>query len=282
MHLPDIFDLLPRKPTITVVDIGAMSLGEGSDPYQPLIAAGIADIVGFEPVPEEYAKLQAMSRPGRRYLPYAIGDGTVQPFHINNFPMTSSLLRPNHLLTDHFTGLSDVMQVVKTVEMKTHRLDDISEVRKTDFLKLDIQGAELQVLQHGRHMLNSTLVVQTEVEFVPLYQDQPLFADIDQFMRQQGFLLHRFAPMSGCPFKPSQRHANGAGFSQVLWSDAVYVRDFRNLDKLKPEDLLKLAILLHIQYHSFDFAFRCLDCYDRLMDTDLGPRYVRSFTAPAR
>lgn len=283
MPIPDILALLPKKPTITVVDIGAMSLGAGSDPYQALIDAGIANIIGFEPVPEEFAKLQATAKPGRSYLPYAIGDGSVQPFHINNFAMTSSLLRPNHALTDHFSTLSELMQVVKTVEMKTHRLDDIAEVCKTDFLKLDIQGAELQVLQNGRHMLANTLMVQTEVEFVPLYQDQPLFAEIDQFMRGMGFLLHRFAPMSGRPFRPlhSKPAPGQPGFSQVLWSDAVYVRDFRHLDRLGPERTLKLAILAHLICGSFDLTHKCLAAHDTLMDTCLAQDYLQLLCSTA-
>lgn len=276
MPTTNILSLIPRIPAITVVDVGAMSLGEGSDPYQPLIDAGIADIIGFEPVEEELAKLQAMAKPGRKYLPYAIGDGTVQPFHINNFPMTSSLLRPNHALTDHFSGLSELMQVVKTVQMKTHRLDDIAEVRKTDFLKLDIQGAELQVLNAAKHVLESTLMVQTEVEFVPLYEGQPLFAEIDQCMRASGFLLHRLLPLSGCPFKPIRIQAQQGqqGFSQTLWTDAIYVKDFRLLEQLGPQRLLKLAVLTDLICGSFDLAYKCLATYDQLMETRLADAYL--------
>lgn len=281
MPIPDILALLPKKPTIRVVDVGAMALGEVKDDYQPLIDAGLADVIGFEPVEEEFAKLQANARPGRRYLPYAIGDGTKQIFHVNNYPMTSSLLRPNHALTDHFHSLSELMQVVKTVEIETRRLDDIPEVRHTDYIKLDIQGAELQVLNAGRHMLANTLMILTEVEFVPLYQDQPLFAEIDQFMRQAGFIFHRFNGMAGRPFRPFTACAGrGYAFSQMLWSDAVYVRDFRRLDALGPEGLLKLAVLSHLVCGSYDLAHKCLAAYDQLMETGIAKRYLQELCAP--
>jgi FkbM family methyltransferase len=283
MAIPDLLSILPYRPTITVVDIGAMSLGEGSDPYQPLIDAGIANIIGFEPVEAEHAKLQAMAKPGRTYLPYAIGDGTVQPFHICNYAMTSSLLRPNHALTDHFTSLSEVMQVVKTVEMQTHRLDDIPEVRKTDFVKIDIQGAELQVFQSAKHVLANTLLVQSEVEFVPLYQDQPLFGDIDAYLRSTGLLFHRFTGMCGrplrpLPFQPTPSHPS---FSQALWCDAYFLRDLRTLDRMGPEKLLKTAILAHYICESVDVVYRCLSIYDQLMDSNLVPRYVRLLNQPS-
>ncbi len=281
MPRPNLLSLIPKPPTITVVDVGAMAIG--IDPYQPLINAGIANIIGFEPVEEELAKLQATANPGRKYLPYAIGDGTNQIFHINNFPMTSSLLRPNHALTDHFSGLSELMQVVKSVEMKTHRLDDIPEVSKTDFLKLDIQGAELQVLQAAKHVLENTLMVQTEVEFVPLYENQPLFAEIDQCMRGAGFLLHRLHPLSGRSFKPIHIHdATGQPlFTQALWTDAIYVKDFRHLEQLGPQRLLKLAILADLLCESFDLAYKCLATYDQLMETGLASAYLDQLSRQA-
>ena len=39
--------------------------------------------------------------------------------------------------------------VTHTEQVKTTRLDDISGLPEPDFIKLDIQGAELLVLQHG-------------------------------------------------------------------------------------------------------------------------------------
>jgi hypothetical protein len=38
----------------------------------------------------------------------------------------------------------------------------------------------------------AALVVHTEVEFVPIDRDQPLFGDVDVFLRAEGFMLHRF------------------------------------------------------------------------------------------
>ncbi len=276
MPLPDILSILPNKPTITVVDVGAMTLGSGRDCYQPLIDAGIAKVIGFEPVESEHARLQAMARPGRTYLPYAIGDGSVQPFHVCNASMTSSLFKPNHDLTDHFTRLSELMQVVKIVEMKTHRLDDIPEVQQADFIKLDIQGAELQVIKTARHVLNKAVMVQTEVEFIPLYENQPLFADVDVALRAAGYLFHCFSSVCGRPFKPMQfaPTPENSGFRQTIWGDAVYLRDFRRLTELHPDKLLKLAILSHVLNDAFDMAHKCLVHYDDHMQTSVSRDYL--------
>ena len=54
-----------------------------------------------------------------------------------------------------------------------------------------------------------------------------------------------------------------AGPSQVLWSDAVYVRSFIRFHELQPADLLKIARLLHDVYGSFDLAQLALGHVDR-------------------
>ena len=44
--------------------------------------------------------------------------------------------------------------------------------------------------------------MQTEVEFVPLYKKQPLFAEVDIALRELGFVFHRFGGMAGRTMKP--------------------------------------------------------------------------------
>src|SRR5271170_3308077 len=98
----DILGLLPFRPTINIVDVGAMFIKEDPAPFAKLVEAGIAKIVGFEPVQVECDKLNATAAHGCRYLPYAVGDGRVRTFHICNSPMTSSLYEPNTPLLEKF------------------------------------------------------------------------------------------------------------------------------------------------------------------------------------
>lgn len=47
-------------------------------------------------------------------------------------------------------------------------------------------------------------------------------------------------------FKPMMKSADpNGGFNQVLWSDAIYVRDWLRFDVLATPKLKKLAVLLH-------------------------------------
>ncbi|HKX00350.1 MAG TPA: FkbM family methyltransferase [Bryobacteraceae bacterium] len=276
-------EILPRPlPLIHVVDVGAMALEGVAPPYDPLVRAGAARVTGFEPVEEECRKLNAACPPGHTFLPYAVGDGTVRTFRECNFSMTSSLYEPNTALLDRFQNLGELTRVVSQFPMETRRLDDLAEVRDADFLKLDVQGAERDVIEGAASVLGHTLAVHTEVEFVPLYAGQPLFAEVDQALRRNGFCFHRFAGLAGRTFKPLVYQNNpNAMLSQALWADAVYVRDWMHWEALVPEELLKLALILHDVYSSCDLALAALAQYDRKNGGALSDAYLKRLTGNA-
>ena len=62
---------------------------------------------------------------------------------------------------------------VRPVAVPTRRLDDVSEIPSIDFLKIDIQGGELVVLNNGWEKLRECAVIQIEVSFLSLYKGQP-------------------------------------------------------------------------------------------------------------
>jgi FkbM family methyltransferase len=272
-----LYDLLAHDPPrINIVDVGAMSLGGVAESYDPIIERGVAKVIGFEPVKEECDKLNKQNRKNCIYLPYVIGDGSARTFYQCNRAMTSSLYEPYTELLDKFQNLANLMHVVSTSEVRTHCLDDVAEISDTDLLKLDVQGAELDVLRGAPNTLKDAVVVQVEVEFIPLYKEQPLFSDVDQLMRENGFLLHQFANIASRVFKPLiiDNNVNAPG-SQMLWADAIYIKDFMRLDKLPPKKLLKLAIILHDIYVSLDTCAHVLQCYERKTNDGLGTNYMQ-------
>jgi FkbM family methyltransferase len=276
-----ISEVIPQVETIKIVDVGAMSIGDGEEPYADLLKAAPCHVVGFEPNESELATLQSAGWIGRTFLPHFIGDGSEQTFYLCRAPMTSSLLQPDAGLLDYFQGLGELMKLANARRVSTMRLDDIPEVAGTDFLKLDIQGGEGMALAGATTMLRDVVLVHTEVEFVPLYRRQPLFGDIDAFLRAQGFTFHRFTSMSGGTFKPMiYRNDPSAAMSQSLWGDAVFVRDFRTFRDVSPMKLLKLATILHENYRSMDLAALALAAYDAQMGTSIQPAYIGRFSPP--
>ena len=271
-------------PKVIVVDIGAML--EGKSRYDGLVERGMAQVIGFEPEPGEFQKLNARTDQRHAYLPYFVGNGRPGIFHRCRYNGCSSLYKPNVQLIDLFTSIgasrNGNFEVLGTTEVTTKRLDDIEEITACDFLKIDVQGAELDVLEGAVRTLARTAVVELEVEFVPLYEGQPLFAELDGFMRRNGFLLHRLVDVSGRPLRPFSSVGNCyRPISQILWADAVYIKDFTCLEKLPADMLLKTAVVLHEAYASIDMVALVLKAYDAKAGTALCDAYMaRIASAP--
>ena len=268
---------------IHVVDVGA-ALAEQPN-YQPLIDAGAARLSGFEPTPEECAKLNAKYGAPHRIHPVFVGNGERQTYYETNVGLTGSLLEPHNELNVKFQQLAELMQVVGKHEVQTTRLDDVEGLVDVDMVKIDVQGAELQIFQNAPRVLSEAVLIQTEVEFVQLYKGQPLFADVDAHLRAAGYQLHTFLGFGSRAFKPlAKNNQPYDGFRQVLWSDAVYVRDFMHLERLADDKLKKLAVVLHDLYQSPDLCHLVLEALDqRGGGQGYAPRYLQQLTgAPQR
>ncbi|MDO9710123.1 FkbM family methyltransferase [Paracraurococcus lichenis] len=281
MSLPGFRALTGASPgRIRVVDIGANPI-DGEPPYAGMLRAGEAEVVGFEPNPAALAALEARRGPLERYLPHAVGDGRRHRLHLCQAPGMTSLLEPDPQVLSLFHGFPDWGRVLAVEEVGTVRLDDVPEAAGVDLLKLDIQGAELMVLQHARARLAEAVVVQAEVEFLPLYRDQPLFSELELYLRGRGYRLHRFFPEVSRSFSPVLVDNNPyAGLSQLVWADAVFVRDLTRLDRFSDRQLLVAAAILHDCYGSFDAAYRLLAEHDRRRGGALAAAYLAGLQQP--
>jgi hypothetical protein len=155
------------------------------------------------------------------------------------------------------------------------RLDDVDGCAPPDYVKLDVQGGELAVLQHGAETLAQALVLEVEVEFLPIYRDQPLFGDIENLLRQRGFVLHKFIDVSGRGIKPIAPANRYLPISQLISADAVFIRNFWNTETFNREQLLKAALVLHDIYRSYDMVHYFLAEHDSHISGDLAERYRR-------
>ena len=138
-------------PTIQIMDIGAMAVGQ--ERYDSLVRSGLAQVTGVEPNAAECARLLGRKGP-YQYLPVFLGNGARATFHVTRYPGCSSLLKPNPDLIDKFMtiGCADPggnFHVQRTEAVETVRLDDLGPDISVDYLKIDVQGYELEIMRHG-------------------------------------------------------------------------------------------------------------------------------------
>jgi FkbM family methyltransferase len=236
---------LGRRPR--VVDVGAQALETEDHVYAPLLDLAPVDIVGFDPLADRLEQRELAE--GRRggeltLLPYALGDGRVHTLHVNNDDATSSLFPLNEALTSRLNHLA-TLHTVRTVEVETRRLDDVLPEGPVDLLKLDVQGAELMVLQHAGSTLARTAVVHCEVEFAPIYDGQPLFGDVAAVLARNGF---SFVDLN---FEARYHHlgASVPGPDRLVWGDAGFLNDVE-----EPEMLMAQALVMATVYGKWSVA----------------------------
>lgn len=268
------FQFLNDDCTLTILDIDAAMTGVPN--YQNLIDIKRARLIGFEPDVDQCRRLNESYGGPHRFLPYFVGDGGPAIFHETNWGPTGSLFEPNTSLLEKFHNLSEVTIPVAQHPVSTVRLDDIAEIDDVDFIKIDAQGSELNIFQNATEILASAVLIQTEVCFLELYKGQPMFSDIDAFLRKQGFQFHDFAEMGSRSFKPvmSPQHPF-LGFGQRVWADAYYVKDWMAWDTLPAVKLKRLAALLHDIVGAYDLAFAALEAMDRQLGSAVASRYLK-------
>jgi FkbM family methyltransferase len=252
-------ELLAPVRRTAIVDVGANPI-DGDPPYKAMLAAGLCDVIGFEPQPAALARLEQKKGPHERYLPYALADGTERILNVCELEGMTSLLVPDPDRLALFNLFPIWGSVKQRIPVTTRKLDDIAEIAAMDFLKMDVQGAEREVLEHGRGKLKDAVAVQTEVSFIALYEGQATLSEMDQLMRELGFLPHCFAAVKVWPLAPTVVAGQPSkGLRQLLEADLVYVRDFTHAGNLAPEQWKQLALVAHHCYGSFDLAVRCLN-----------------------
>jgi len=135
------------------------------------------------------------------HFPLALHSSTGErDFFLTTHPSFSSLLEFDaRAFTRHFGLMPGSAEWARGLEplrkqtAKTETADNFfrsQNLERIDFLKLDTQGTELEILKGAREYLSDAriAVIKTEVSFLPVYRDQCTFSDIDRLLKEYGFM----------------------------------------------------------------------------------------------
>ena len=250
--------LAPARLT-DIVDIGANPI-DGDPPYKKMLAASLCRVMGFEPQLDALENLNKVKTDLETYLPYVIGTGGRKTLHRCKYSGWTSLFEPDEAAINVFPAFRDNATVIEKIPVDTRPLDSIAEIKNIDFLKLDVQGSELDCLKSGIEKISSCVFIQLEISFVTLYKNQPGFGEVDLFLREMGFIPHCFAAIKQWPIAPLVINNNPTQpLNQLLEADLVYVKNFIQPSNLTNEQLKQMALIAHHCFGSFDLAAKCIE-----------------------
>jgi FkbM family methyltransferase len=142
-----------------------------------------AQVCMFEPQPDKQPRLEALARsmPGVTLKTALLADSAGQEVTFNLSESGSSALP---LIAK---------PTAPTIRLRTQRLSDVvagTPFARPQLIKVDVQGAELKVLDGAPDVLAAAQFVMLEVALVEEYAGGPLLSEVVSYMAQRDFQVH--------------------------------------------------------------------------------------------
>jgi FkbM family methyltransferase len=274
---------LPLTRRVKVVDIGANPMAADAA-HKPLLDLGACDVVGFEPQPVAFAELAKIKSDRETYLPYAVGDGKQRNLRVYlDHGMTS--FYPAYEAGQKAIAMRPWSELLEEISFDTRCLDDAG-FGEFDLLKIDVQGAENEVLAHAARALAAATVVIVELRFFRLYEGEPMMGGVDTQLRSMGFELHKFLFTKTRSVRNSQnaRLRHRYFRDKIVDGDAVYMKYISKIEGFTDAQLMHLAVLASAVFESHSVTLFCLDhlVARGVVPANLPALYVDSLPASMR
>ena len=210
----------------------------------------------FEPDPKEYKSLKSKGEEHLIVLNSALSDSAGElDFHLCQNSGASSVYWPNINFLNKFPE-TERFNVIKNIKVETDTLNNQlkkNNILDIDFMKIDTQGHELSILKGSVDYLENLVGLEVEVEFVPLYKDQPLFNDVDIFIKKHDFELF---DLRRYYWKRKEINNTGNQKGQLIFGDALYFKTPEQIllmNRLTQEKIVR-SIFVYLVYGYFDLA----------------------------
>jgi FkbM family methyltransferase len=200
-----------------VIDVGA-NAGQYARELRALEYRG--QIVSIEPLPAAADHLERLARadPRWRTLRLALGKADAPaPLFVAANSYSSSLFKATGV---HERAAPDARPVA-TIETQVRRFDGLADEliggASRPLLKLDTQGAELDILEGAGEALDRFVGLHLEMSLVPMYAGAPLMADVVDWLETRRFLLTELEPEFSDPETGRLLQVNGLFYNAAMW-----------------------------------------------------------------
>jgi len=161
-----------------VIDCGA-NIGELYLAIKNISKENI-NYIAFEPSPNEFKCLKLNVR-DQKYFQMALSNKSEKKkFYISSEEADNSLIKPKY-----FSNF---------VNLKTERLDNIISDKSIKLLKIDAEGAEIEVLQGCEKILNKIEYISIDCGPERGLNAEPTFKEVLPFLIKKGFIVERISP----------------------------------------------------------------------------------------
>lgn len=247
-----------RDDPFSLVDIGASG---GIEPHWRAFRDSL-QAVGFDPLVDEIARLNSIERsPAIKYIASRVGCRAEVPEwrdHFNNefYPRTSAARALELKQCDYVKSYIDQTHE-GTVSSDLIELDEFFRDRpeKLDFIKIDTDGQDFQVLLGAGELLSRVGPIGLTVEALFVGQSYPhlnLFSHVDNLLRSRGYSLFAIDPVlysrAALPRQFCGPKPINTTQGQLRWANTLFFRDvclpgYEQTFKiiLTPHKLLKLC-----------------------------------------
>jgi len=184
-----------------IIHIGG-HYGEEIDEY---VRNGIQEIVIFEPLSDSFDVLcENIKDLNANIIAHQVALGpeeTVATMYVSdNEKQSSSLLKPKVHITHH-----PHVKFPETEEVEVKVLDDF-KYNRYNFINMDVQGYELEVLKGAKKTLENVDYVYCEVNRDEVYEGNAYVEELDEFLSQ--YNMERVE----------------TSWEGQIWGDALYIR----------------------------------------------------------
>jgi len=180
--------------------------GHYGEELQDYIDNGIQNVIVFEPLSDNFRILSEKAvdlNANIEGYQVALGSkkGNATMYVSDNEQQSSSILEPAIHLTHH-----PHVKFPTTEDVEVDLLDEY-DCKGYNFINMDVQGYELEVLKGATETLKQIKYVYCEVNRAEVYKDNALVEEIDDFLGKYGMV---------------RKQTDWAG---DIWGDALYIKE---------------------------------------------------------
>lgn len=245
---------------IVVLDLG--SLGGFSSVWDQL--EDNVELIGVDPFEEEGIKYGKF---GRKEITFKniISDKDEENvnFYVSEFGQASSLFQENTKLVSRFHA-AKYGRIVNTEKVSVKEVSNLlktQNITKFDFLKIDVEGSELNIMKNLEIILKQNcLGILSECFFQEYRVGIPLFSEIELYLRSLGYYvfdisMEKWGKTNNPIEYPIDHHGNNnGGNAQVMFANVLFLKDpILNENSMSIDQIKKLIVLANL-YGQEDFS----------------------------